>query len=287
MLGAALFTLPHAALAQRPLGIDVSHYQGANIVWQVVKSSGISFAYAKATEGDSYVDDAFTNNVIGTQKAGVLIGAYHYARYDKNLGLAGATNEANHFWSVAGAYIQAEGSYLMPMLDAEWIPPSHIPSEYGYSKDTFSQWCNAWCLVVSNNAYAAGVTIRPVLYSGRTFASAWLDSTTTQWIPWISDFNGQGPQTGSPGGTSPWSTWVLWQYSSCGSIPGIGTCTCSTGASCTDVDVFNGTAAGLKSTLVIGGGNGATPVGSSVPGSVLTGQVFTATITMNNNSFIA
>ena len=40
---------PGQALAQRPLGIDVSSYQGA-INWPTVKNNGITFAWAKATE---------------------------------------------------------------------------------------------------------------------------------------------------------------------------------------------------------------------------------------------
>jgi len=33
-------------------GIDVSHYQGT-VDWSAVKSAGIAFAYAKATDGNS------------------------------------------------------------------------------------------------------------------------------------------------------------------------------------------------------------------------------------------
>src|SRR5579883_3384929 len=52
----------------RPLGIDVSSYQGSadspptNIVWTKVKSSGIAFAWAKATVGTGYIDADFVYN---------------------------------------------------------------------------------------------------------------------------------------------------------------------------------------------------------------------------------
>ena len=36
--------------AQRPLGVDVSSYQGSSINWTNVKGSGVSFAWAKATD---------------------------------------------------------------------------------------------------------------------------------------------------------------------------------------------------------------------------------------------
>ena len=44
---------------QNELGIDVSNNNGDSIDWQTIKNSDISFAYAKATEGESYVDSLF------------------------------------------------------------------------------------------------------------------------------------------------------------------------------------------------------------------------------------
>ncbi|MEJ2669738.1 MAG: GH25 family lysozyme, partial [Gammaproteobacteria bacterium] len=42
-------------------GIDVSHYQG-KIHWPSVAQTGIHFAYAKATGGDTFVDPMFKTN---------------------------------------------------------------------------------------------------------------------------------------------------------------------------------------------------------------------------------
>jgi lysozyme len=39
-------------------GIDVSHWQG-DVDWHAVKKSGRKFAFAKATEGRSMVDEKF------------------------------------------------------------------------------------------------------------------------------------------------------------------------------------------------------------------------------------
>ena len=50
--------------AQRPLGIDVSSYQGSTINWTNVKSSGVSFAWAKATEGVTVTDGDFAMNAL-------------------------------------------------------------------------------------------------------------------------------------------------------------------------------------------------------------------------------
>jgi GH25 family lysozyme M1 (1,4-beta-N-acetylmuramidase) len=238
LLGIVLLT-PHAAQAARPYGIDVSHWDGTGINWVTVKNSGYTFAWAKASEGTWFTDDTFVVNAVNAKAAGVLIGAYHFADYNNNLGTAGAQAEANYFWNVAKNYIKGGGYYLMPMLDVEYAPS-------GYTKTTLSQWVNAWCSRVVSLAAASGVTVKPVIYTGVSFANSWFDTTVTNWIPWIANWNGLDPQTGGPSGTSPWPTWKVWQYSATGAVPGVPATNC-------DKDVFNGTAADLVSTLVIGG----------------------------------
>ena len=266
---------PGRALAQRPLGIDVSDYQGS-INWSSVAGAGITFAWCKADEGTGGNQTYFASNETNAKANGIPIGCYHYARYDVNTGTSGAIAEANHFWSVAKNYIKGDGKSLMPMLDVE-------ASTAGYTPATLSQWVNQWCTTVVTNAAAAGLTVKPVIYVSACHAN-YMDSSVSQWLPWIANYNGQDPQSGTPwsvcSGYNWWGTWDVWQYTSTGSIPGI--------SGNVDHDVFNGTAATLISTLVIGGaGNGATVVSSSVPGGVVPGQTFSATITMNNSGGIA
>ena len=250
------------------MGLDVSNHQfPPGINWTNVRSSGRTFAWAKATEGTGFVDAYIDSNATNAKNANVLIGAYHYARYDSNPGTGGADLEAAHFWSVASKYIKGGGFYLMPMLDVE-------ASTTGQTKAGLSAWVNEWCLSVSNSAAAAGIIIKPVIYASSSFASTWFDSTVTKWTPWIAAWNSSDPQTSGPSSTAPWSTWTLWQNSSTASVPGVsGNC---------DVDVFNGTSNTLQ-TLVITVGDNSSVVSSSVPISVTTGQTFTATITMNNS----
>jgi GH25 family lysozyme M1 (1,4-beta-N-acetylmuramidase) len=222
------------ATAQRPLGIDVSHYQGS-IAWSSVSSSGIAFAWADATQGTTFTDGTFANNEAHAKTAGVLIGASHYARFDLNPGTAGADNEAAWFWSKAQNYIQGGGTYLMPMLDVEQTPGG------ADSKTTLSQWVDRWCQDIVDDGAAEGLTLKPVVYTYPSFASSWLDSTVTQWTPWLAQWSGN-PQTGAPATTGPWSAWSVWQYSGNRTVPGI--------SGPVDGDVFNGDASTL-STLVI------------------------------------
>ena len=64
-----------------------------------MKSSGQIFAWAKSDEGTYYDDPYFDMNMTNAKAAGVLIGAYHFARPDLADGLAGADAEASYFWS--------------------------------------------------------------------------------------------------------------------------------------------------------------------------------------------
>lgn len=90
--------------AQRPLGTDVSHWQGASINWTAEKNAGVPFAWTKATESDFYVNDTFVAHVNGAKSASIPIGAYHFARPSSNPNITGANSaetEAAHqleFW---------------------------------------------------------------------------------------------------------------------------------------------------------------------------------------------
>ena len=230
-----------AALAQRPLGVDVSHYDGT-INWTNVKSSGISFAWAKATEGVTISDAYFTINAVNAKAAGVCIGAYHFAHPEDNT--PGA--EANYFWSVAGNYIKGDGLSLQPVLDYEtFTAPNNIP----VGAASYADWANQWCNAIVSKAAAAGVAVIPVIYTATGSGGACnLDSSVAQWNSWIAQPDNGNPQTGNPwedGGCEEWGSgvWTAWQYSWTGSVPGI------TGA--VDLDVFNGTSNQMVAVLVV------------------------------------
>ena len=236
-----------ALLAQRPLGTDVSHWQ-ASINWPGVKDTGVTFAWAKATEGTYYTDPTFSANEDGAKGVGIYIGAYHFARPSANPNITGpnsADSEAAYFWSVAGNYIQNGGSYLVPMLD--WEDPYATNGYHGlnvFTTSFMSAWVNEWCNTVSNYAQASGVTIKPIVYTGTWYSTPGstypgVDASVTGWPSWIASYNLQSVQTGSPTSTYPWPTWAVWQYA-------------DTNWSGGDSDVFNGSLAGLGG-LVIGG----------------------------------
>ena len=93
-------------------GIDASNHQGV-INWQKVKEDqqNIQFAFIKASQGDAFTDDYFSDNVKGAQAAGILAGAYHYADLIKG----GAEKEAQNFVD----QLKQHKLDLMPVLDLE------------------------------------------------------------------------------------------------------------------------------------------------------------------------
>src|SRR5437016_7492950 len=134
-------TLEARRMLSRPLGVDVSSYQGTitTAEWTSAKNAEYVFAWAKATEGLTFNDAQFTNTESTAKAAGVYIGAYHFARYDNQQGTSGASSEAAHFWNIAKNYIKTGGTYLVPMLDLEGIPitvngvtTTYNPDHWGY-----------------------------------------------------------------------------------------------------------------------------------------------------------
>ena len=233
----ALILCPKQILAQRPLGVDVSSYQ-TGINWTSVKGAGITFAWAKATEGLTLNDTQFIYNETNGKAAGVLIGAYHFGHPESHADRAGADQEADHFWSIAKNYITNGQAYLMPVLDVE---------TFTNTATYMSDWANEWCQRIVNYAASNGVTIQPLIYISSGHAKTWYNSTVPQWGSWIAEWpSSPNPATGAPSSNVPWPTWNFWQYFNSGTYPGITDTNY-------DVDVYNGTVTNLINSWVIGG----------------------------------
>jgi GH25 family lysozyme M1 (1,4-beta-N-acetylmuramidase) len=217
--------LENRLLFARPLGIDVSNHQGDITLaeWQQIKASGRDFAFCKATEGVTFNDAEFTDNMTRAKQAGVLIGAYHFGRPDNNTAVA----EANHFVSIITPYLTS--GYLRPVLDIE--------TDAG-DVTFMSNWVNDF-----NNRVKTLTGITPIVYTGQSFASTNFNSSVTQWPLWMARWpTNPDPQNGNPGSTTPWGAWAFWQYSDAVAVPGAGT---------VDADVFNGTLAQLQANYTI------------------------------------
>jgi lysozyme len=224
------------ALAQRPLGIDVSEYQGS-INWSSVYSDGVRFAFAKATEGyDYYQDPDFKANMANGKAAGVLMGAYHFSHPYANT----PAQEAGYFWSFASAYIKADGKSIMPMIDFEVF-------DGVYGGLSYTTFFNDWSADIIADGHAASVTLRPVIYCSAGTGACDL-TTSISLGGFIANYNGENLYSGNPWscctGCNAWDpgttgNWTYWQVSDSGSITGI--------SGDVDLDTYPDTLADLKS----------------------------------------
>jgi lysozyme len=216
-------------------GIDVSPYQ-PRIDWRAVAGAGHAFAYCKATEGNGWVSSRYRDQRAGARLAGLVTGAYHFARWETaGDPAADARDEAAHFFDVVGAL---EPGDLPPALDLEWITGQKRP---------------ALQLVVWARAFVEEVErlfgAWPIIYTGPSFWRYCLLPAgrpaldLTSWPLWVADYTPTGGKPDPMKDAASWK-WTFWQFTGHGRCPGI---TDAHGAlvDC-DINRFNGTLAELR-----------------------------------------
>lgn len=220
--------LTFAVSASRPAqaasglpGIDVSHYQGS-INWSAARSSGIQFAYIKATEGTTYHDPTFNSNYPAAYHAGIIRGAYHFARPGSSSGAA----QANYFAGNGGGW-SADGMTLPGALDLEWGPSGSTC--YGLGTGAMRAWIADFI-----TTYHARTSRWAVIYT----PAAWWNQCTGSdgsfaagsplWIVRIASSPAPMP--------AGWGFQTFWQYGQ-GAVAGI--------SGSVDLDSFNGSHARL------------------------------------------
>jgi len=185
-------------------GIDVSHFQGT-VSWQQVQQAGALFAFAKATDGVTWIDPDFTANWTGMKEAGLLRGAYHFFEPADD-----AAQQAEFFLSV----VQLESGDLPPVLDVETTAAT---------SEALWQGVLTWLEQVE-----AATGVKPILYMSPGFANQYAAPASLAAYPlWVAEYGVSQPML--PTG---WTSWLIWQSSESGTMPGI------TGA--VDLDEVNG-----------------------------------------------
>jgi GH25 family lysozyme M1 (1,4-beta-N-acetylmuramidase) len=189
-------------------GVDVSSHQhpgGLPIDWNQVAAWGMDFAYIKATEGDTYVNPYFGEDWKAAGAAGLLRGAYHYAR--PRLPLWTATYDAQVFLLNTGPFTGVND--LPPVLDLE--------ETGGLSGEDLVAWADAWMTEVSRQTGRW-----PMVYSASWFLDGTVGGAATlaDHPMWVADYNELGYPQRLPAG---WSRWTIWQFTASAQIPGIST----------------------------------------------------------------
>ena len=196
-------------------GVDVSRWQGA-IDFAALQAAGKRFVIAKATEGIGFTDPMYWTNRFGATSAGLAVTAYHFARPDLNP----ANPQAEADWFVDSMGLVP--GMLLPALDLE------VAGTLGTTD--LQVWVQTWL----DRVYAR-TGARPMIYASPAFWKKYLGDTTAfadqgYSILWVAHWSVAGPTIFA----NNWSNrgWAFWQYSNCGSVPGI--------AGCIDLDRYNG-----------------------------------------------
>lgn len=178
-------------------GVDVSHHQGI-IDWRRVAAVH-RFAFIKATEGLSFRDGHYATNITNASKAGLLVGAYHFARPVAG-NLQNAREQARYHARIVGS--------LQGRL------PSVLDIESGEGDQT------SWALTFLEELETL-TGRRPIVY---TFGHHWRDHIRpdvafARYPLWIARYNGS--LTGPGTVPRPWSAWTFWQRTSTATTPGV------------------------------------------------------------------
>ena len=175
-------------------GIDVSEFQGA-INFSEVKNAGIEVVYIRSSYGTN-VDPYFQTNYENAKENGLKVGFYHYVE---------ATN-------VQEAIIEAD-FWASVIKDTE--PDCKLAMDFEYFGDLNKYEINQIATTfLERTEQASGREM--VIYSDAYNAIAVFDSTLIKYPIWVADYGVDEPES-----NGKWQTWVGFQYSDTGSIPGI------------------------------------------------------------------
>jgi lysozyme len=200
-------------VAKPVLGIDVSHFQG-DVNWQQIKQAGISYAYAKATQGEKFHDPKFERNWKEAKAAGIYRGAYHFYVVGED-----PLKQAESFIKKVGSL---ESGDLPPMLDLE---QGSIPKDFKVEPEELQKNILSWLKHVENK-----LGVQPLIYTNNPFGNTYLDHPEfANYKLWLAEYGVTKPRL-----PKTWSStgWIMWQRSEKGHVEGA--------VGDVDHDLFNG-----------------------------------------------
>ena len=174
-------------------GIDVSHFNG-EVDWKEAANS-ITFAFAKASQGTSFVDSHFAGNWERMREAGVHRGAYHFFDPTEDAEAQGA-----HYMNT----VKLEAGDLPPVLDIEMLKRSTVASTLeGITK---------WLATVE-----AGTGRTPIIYTSASFWRQLGNPPNPGKHPlWVAHYGVSKPNI-----PPVWESWTFWQFSQLGRCAGV------------------------------------------------------------------
>lgn len=168
-------------------GVDVSRYQG-EIDWEVLSREGIEFAFLKATEGSSHVDNKFLYNMAEAYETGLCVGAYHFFSFDSP-----GAGQALHYINTVGS-LQDK---MPPMIDFEFYgdKDENPPEPEAVRRELQA------LLSVLEEEYG----VKPIIYATATTYKMYIEGHFQEYPIWIRNVY---YETALENGRE----WTFWQY---------------------------------------------------------------------------
>ncbi len=185
--------------------LDISHWQG-EVDFTKVKSDGYIGVIIKASEGKTFKDKNFKTNALNAERAGLLVGAYHYFHGD-------VEKESEHLIDTIHGFSFDLGVYI----DIEY-EPEFIGSSSAVNNEKLLAMLKA---ITGNVDGSVGV------YCSQDFSTShisldWVErkyndftfdnGQLTPLRRWIARYSSQPPKV----------SYDIWQFTSKGKVDGIG-----------------------------------------------------------------
>jgi lysozyme len=184
----------HIAVQKKEIhGIDISHDQG-KVDWAKVSATDVSFVYNKATDGMTYLDPKFNENMSAlSQQSKLLYGAYHFFEAEDD-----PDKQADNFLKSLLMY----PIKLRPMVDVE--VSKHQKSEVLKKR-----------LQIFINKIEEKTGCAPIIYSYKSFWEQNIGQNFNKYVFWLADYSHkmEPPKHAS--------NLQIWQYSESGVVDGI------------------------------------------------------------------
>lgn len=158
-------------------GIDISHHNKNHRI------TNEQFVICKATEGKTYLDPEFHNNIKKALEKGCLIGAYHFARPENNTAYDDAVN-----------FVNAVKPYLGQIL---------LVLDYEGKALTVGKeiWAHKFLYTVENMT-----GVKPLIYLQKSALKGYPNLAKLGYKLWLADYSTSGKNV------SPWGGYTLLQY---------------------------------------------------------------------------
>jgi lysozyme len=176
-------------------GVDVSSYQ-EDVDFKKFAEQGISFAYIKATEGASHVDESFKEKWQAVGDTEIVAGAYHYFSYKDS-----GAKQAENFIETVG---DLKGR-LIPAVDMELtVEEVYKPPE----KEAVVKGLKAFLAVVEEK-----YDVKPLIYCKKDYYDTYLADDFSDYPLWVRN-------TWYPIWADFSDNWYIWQYNDRGQLDG-------------------------------------------------------------------